>query len=40
MVKVQEFKYLGTTVQSSRDCEREVKNRVQADGTAGEKSQE
>ena len=24
LVKVQEFKYLGTTFQSSRDCEREV----------------
>ena len=30
LVKVQEFKYLGTTVQSSRDCRREVKNRGQA----------
>ena len=28
VVKVQEFKYLGTTVQSSGDCGREVKNRV------------
>ena len=39
MVKVQDFKYLGTTVQSSGDCEREVMNRVQA-GTAEEKYQE
>lgn len=30
VVKVQEFKYLGSTVQSSGDCGREVKNRVQA----------
>ena len=29
VVKVQEFKYLGTTVQSSGDCGREVKNRVE-----------
>ena len=34
VVKVQEFKYLGTTVQSSGDCGREVKNR------AGGESQE
>ena len=28
--RVKEFKYLGSTVQESGDCEREVKNRVQA----------
>ena len=29
VAKVQEFKYLGTTVQSTGDCGRELKNRVQ-----------
>ena len=28
--RVKEFKYLGSTVQESGDCEREVKKRVQA----------
>ena len=31
VVEVQEFKYLGTTGQSSRDCGRELKNRLQAE---------
>jgi len=30
VVKVQEFRYLGSTVQSRGDCGRELKNRVQA----------
>ena len=30
LVKVEEFKYLGSTVQSNRDCGTEVKKRVQA----------
>ena len=30
VLKVQEFKYLETTVQSSGDCGRQVKNRVPA----------
>ena len=30
MPRVKEFKYLGSTVQESGDCEREVKKRVQA----------
>ena len=30
MAKVDEFKYLGSTVQSNGDCGREVKKRVQA----------
>ena len=30
MPRVKEFKYLGSTVQESGDCEREVKRRVQA----------
>ncbi|KAK3525562.1 hypothetical protein QTP70_000161 [Hemibagrus guttatus] len=32
--KVQEFKYLGSTVQSNGECGKEVKKRVQADTTA------
>ena len=34
--RVKKFKYLGSTVQESGSCEREVKRRVQADGTDGE----
>ena len=30
MPRVKEFKYLGSTVQKSGSCEREVKRRVQA----------
>ena len=30
VVKVQEFRYLGSTVQSRGDCGKEVKSRVQA----------
>ena len=30
--RVKEFKYLGSTVQESGDCERDVKKRVQEDG--------
>ena len=30
MAKVEEFKYLGSTVQSNGECGREVKKRVQA----------
>lgn len=31
VAKVDEFKYLGSTVQSNRECAREVKRRVQAE---------
>ena len=37
MQRVKEFKYLGSMVQESGGCEREVKKRVQQDGTNGEK---
>ena len=30
LMKVNQFKYLGTIVQSNGDCDREVKKRVQA----------
>ena len=33
--RVKEFKYLGSTVQESGGCEREVKKRVQANGMDG-----
>ena len=35
--RVKKFNYLGSTVQESGSCEREVKKRVQQDGTDGEK---
>ena len=40
--RVKKFKYLGTTVQESDGCEREVKKRVQyrQDGTDGEEYRE
>ena len=40
MPRVKEFKYLGSTVQESDSCEREVKKRVQAgwNGCIGSKS--
>ena len=40
--RVKEFKYLGTTVQESDGCEREVKKRVtyRQDGTDGEEYRE
>ena len=36
--RVKEFKYLGSTVQESGDCERQVKKRVQAGWNSLEKS--
>ena len=38
--RVKEFKYLGSTVQESSSCEREVKRRCRQDGTDGKKYQE
>ena len=38
VLRVKEFKYLGSTVQESGSCEREVKKRV--DGTDGEEYRE
>ena len=38
--RVKEIKYLGSTVQESGSCEREVKKRVQACATDGEKYRE
>ena len=38
--RVKEFKYLESTVQESDSCEREVKKRMQHDGTDGEKYRE
>ena len=35
--KVKKFKYLGSMVQESGSCEREIKRRVQEDETDGEK---
>ena len=40
VARVKEFKYLGSTVQESGSCEREVKKRVRQDGTDGEEYQE
>ena len=37
---VKEFKYLGSTVQKSNGCEREVKREYRQDGTDREKYQE
>ena len=39
MPRVKKFKYLRPTVQESDSCEREVKKRVQQNGTDGEKYQ-
>ncbi|KAK3516689.1 hypothetical protein QTP70_022185, partial [Hemibagrus guttatus] len=38
--KVQEFKYLGSTIQSNGECEKEVKKRVQAETVSLRKRQE
>ena len=38
--RVKKFMYLGSAVQESGGCEREVKKRVQADGTDGKKYRE
>ena len=38
LAKVEDFKYLGSTVQSNGECGREVKNRQ--DGMGGEECQE
>ena len=38
MAKVEDFKYLGSTVQSNGECGREVRNRQ--DGTGGEECHE
>ena len=38
--RVKEFKYLGSTVQESGSCEREVKKECKQDGTDGEEYQE
>ena len=38
--RVKEFKYLGSTMQESGSCEKEVKSRSRQDGTNGEKYQE
>lgn len=35
VVKVDEIKYLGSTIQSNRGCKREVKKRVHAGGVSG-----
>ena len=35
--RIKEFKYLGSTVQESGSCEREVKRRCRQDGIDGEK---
>ena len=38
--RVKEFKYLGSTVQESGSCEKEVKRRMQQDETDGKKYRE
>ena len=40
MPRVKEFKYLGSMVQNSDNCEREVKRKVQQSGMDGEKYRE
>ena len=38
--RVKEFKYLGSTVQESGGCEREVRREYRQDGTDGEEYRE
>ena len=40
MAKVEDFKYLGSTVQSNGECGREVKKRVQAGWNGWKECQE
>ena len=40
MTKVDDFKYLGSTVQRNGECGREVKKRVLQNGMGGEECQE